>query len=92
MVLESIIKSNEINGAFNFIKKYSKKYNFFIITGTPQDEINIIINRINLSKYFDEILGSPKNKIEWCKYLIDKYNLIADETIFAMLFLIMKLQ
>ncbi len=82
LVLQNVINSDEVNGAFNFIKKYSSKYNFFIITGTPQNEINIIIEKIKLQNYFKEVLGSPKNKIEWCNYLLNKFDLVSSETIF----------
>ena len=82
IVLNDVINSEEIPGAFSFIKKHSKNHKFFIITGTPQEEIEIILEKINLKQYFIEVLGSPKNKIEWCLYLKKKYDLINNETIF----------
>ena len=82
IVLNDVINSDEIPGALSFIKKYSKNHSFFIITGTPQKEIEIILDKIKLKHHFIEVLGSPKNKIEWCSYLKQKYSLIENETIF----------
>ncbi len=82
LVVEKVINSKQVKGSIEFIKKYSKSLNFFIITGTPQKEIEFIVNQLKIENYFIEVLGSPKNKKEWCKYLLNKYKLNPDDTIF----------
>lgn len=83
LVLENVINSNPISGAIEFIKRYSMDFNFFIISGTPDDEIKKICEAIGLTAHFKEILGSPKNKKVWCNKLKSKYEEIrSDNTIF----------
>ncbi len=73
LVMENVIKSNPIPGAIEFIKRYSKDFNFFIISGTPDQEIKKICDAIGITDHFKEILGSPKNKKTWCLELKSKY-------------------
>ena len=83
LVFDKVVNSNPIPGAIEFIKRYSKDFNFFIISGTPDDEIKKICDSIGISSCFKEILGSPMNKKEWCSYLKTKYDVTtSSNTIF----------
>lgn len=82
LVLNKVINSDEVKGAHQFIEKYAEKLNFWIITGTPTDEIKIIADKRNLSQYFIGIHGSPKNKKYWTEHLLEKHNLKREEVIF----------
>ena len=82
LVLNKVINSDEVKGANYFIEKYATKLNFWIITGTPTPEIEIIADKRELSKYFIGIHGSPKNKKYWTENLIEKHNLNRDEILF----------
>lgn len=82
LVLHKVIVSDEVLGAKAFIKKYFKKLNFWIITGTPTSEIEIIAKERGLTNYFKGIHGSPKNKRYWTEYLLKKYDLKREETLF----------
>jgi phosphoglycolate phosphatase-like HAD superfamily hydrolase len=82
LVLNKVIFSEEVLGAKDFIEKYAKKLNFWIITGTPTQEIKIIAKEKGLTEYFIGIHGSPNNKRYWTEYLIEKYSLKREETLF----------
>lgn len=82
LVLNKVIASEEVPGVNAFIKKYSKELNFWIITGTPTSEIEIIAKERGLTNYFLGIHGSPKNKRYWTEYLLKKHNLKREETLF----------
>lgn len=83
LVFEKVVNSNPIPGAIEFIKRHSRDFNFFIISGTPDSEIKKICDSIGISSCFKEILGSPKNKKEWCSYLKTKYDdIMSSNTIF----------
>ena len=82
LVLDKVIGSAEVPGAKGFIKKYFKELNFWIITGTPTSEIEIIARERGLTSYFIGIHGSPKNKRYWTEYLLKKHNLKREETLF----------
>ena len=82
IVIQDVIDSEEIKGIQEFLDSNYKRYKFFVITGTPTSEAKIIVNKRNLEKYFIEVLGSPKKKEYWSDYLLKKYNLNSEETIF----------
>lgn len=82
LVLNKVIDSDEVPGVKSFIKKYYKKLNFWIITGTPTSEIEIIAKERDLINYFIGIHGSPKNKRYWTEYLLKTHNLKREETLF----------
>ena len=60
IVLKKVIDAKEVIGAEYFIKKYSKTKNFWIITGTPTAEIQVIVRKRNIKHYFLGIHGSPE--------------------------------
>ena len=82
LVLDKVINSDEVLGANYFIEKYHKKFQFWIITGTPTTEIELIVEKRNLNNFFIGLHGSPNNKRYWTEYLIKKHKLIRDEIIF----------
>ncbi|MCQ0113111.1 HAD family hydrolase [Zhouia amylolytica] len=82
LVLDKVVNADEVKGSTDFIKKYYDKLNFWVITGTPTTEIKIIAEKRGLDKYFLGVHGSPENKRYWTEYLIEKFNLKREETLF----------
>jgi phosphoglycolate phosphatase-like HAD superfamily hydrolase len=82
IVLDKVINSEEVLGAYYFIEKYHTKFKFWVITGTPTTEIELIVEKRNLTSFFIGLHGSPNNKRYWTENLIKKHNLKRDEIIF----------
>lgn len=82
LVVEKVVNAPEIKGAKYFLDKYQERLNYWVITGTPTSEIKKITELRNIKKYFIELCGSPTKKWEWTEYLIDKYGLKREETLF----------
>ena len=82
LVLNKVINSIEVFGANYFIEKYHKKLQFWIITGTPTNEIELIAKKRKLTNFFIGLHGSPNNKRYWTESLIQKHKLNRDEVIF----------
>jgi len=82
IVLDKVINSDEVLGASHFIEKYHTKSQFWVITGTPTTEIELIVEKRKLTSFFIGLHGSPKNKRYWTENLIKKHNLKRDEIIF----------
>lgn len=82
LVLNRVINADEVDGAGYFLKKYYKAMRFWIITGTPTTEIEIITEKRELTAYFIGIHGSPEKKMYWTEYLIKQHNLKREETLF----------
>jgi phosphoglycolate phosphatase-like HAD superfamily hydrolase len=63
LVLENVLKAPFLHNSLEFlIKNHKKEIPQFIVTGTPQNEIEAICQERNLSKYFEGIYGSPESK------------------------------
>lgn len=82
IVLDKVINSDEVLGAKYFIEKYHTKFQFWVITGTPTTEIELIAKNRKLTSFFIGLHGSPNNKRFWTENLIKKHNLKRDEIIF----------
>ena len=65
-----------------FIKKNYKSYDYFISTGTPQDEMINIINKKQLNNYFKSIYGSPEEKTKHVNNIISQNTYKKNEVIF----------
>ena len=81
-VVDKVVASKEIEGSIDFIKQSSNHYKCWIITGTPTTEMKQIAQKLNISKYFLGIHGSPEKKIHWVDYLLKEHQLIPNETLF----------
>jgi HAD superfamily hydrolase (TIGR01549 family) len=63
LALERILETGFIDGALHTIQVlHKKKVPSFIVSGTPQQEIELIVKRKGLSRYFLEVHGSPRKK------------------------------
>ncbi len=72
IVYKKILKCKFIKGADKFIKK-NKDYHLFISSGTPEKELKLICKKRGISKYFKEIYGSPKSKVDHIKKIRKKF-------------------
>jgi len=82
LVLTKVIESDRVDGVVDFLNKYAKELKFWIITGTPTTEIEIIAEKRELSDFFIGIHGSPEKKKFWTEYLIQEHGLNREETLF----------
>ncbi len=65
-----------IKDAIDFIKENYQKYNMHIASGADENDLNYICDKLELTKYFLSINGSPRNKYEIVKDILknNKYN------------------
>lgn len=80
-VFERVIAAPYVKGALEYLEENYQKYLCFIVSGTPHEEINEIIRRRGLNRYFREILGSPDKKTELNQIVLKKYFLRPKEVI-----------
>ena len=62
LVLTKVIDSPYVPGAYEFLASNQGRYDLFISTGTPTDEIETILAKKNTRKYFKSVYGSPESK------------------------------
>ena len=75
ITIEKLKSSNEIIGVRKYIEKLPIESKKFIVSGAPQEDLEIILNYKNLTPFFNEICGSPKTKKENFNFLKSKYDL-----------------
>lgn len=64
LVEEKVCTCPLIDGAFDFLEAYSDTIPFYVISGTPEPELNRIAERRNVARYFRRLRGSPMSKEE----------------------------
>ncbi len=65
LALQHVLEADYINGAKQIIKDlYRQQVPAFIVSGTPQKEIEFIVRKRGLNRYFLEVHGSPKKKVQ----------------------------
>lgn len=63
LALRRVLDAEFIEGADQLIKDlHRQQIPAFVVSGTPQEEIEIIIRERGLSRYFLEVHGSPRKK------------------------------
>ena len=82
LVVRKVIDVPYVPGVFKYIQKCYEKYNLFISTGTPTNEIKQILSARDIAEYFIGIHGSPEKKSLHITKIISKYNYHPDELIF----------
>ena len=83
IVLEKILKAPFVGGALDFLDKYHKKIPLFIASGTPDNELQYIVEERGISRYFKEIHGTPRKKPEIVLDILSRYSLNAPEVVFV---------
>jgi len=64
LVEEKVCSCPLIEGAYAFLESYAGRLPFYVISGTPEAELNRIAERRGVSKYFRRLRGSPMSKEE----------------------------
>ena len=75
LVVEGVLASPFIPGVSETLEKL-KNDNIpcYIVSATPYEEINLIVEKKELKGYFKEVHGSPKKKWSICQEIINRNN------------------
>ena len=77
-----VVNSPWVDGAFNFIqKRYESGLTNIIVTATPQKEIEEIVSRLQINKFFDGVYGSPKSKTDLIKFAFVEMGVDSEKSI-----------
>ncbi|MEM6321513.1 MAG: HAD hydrolase-like protein [Bacteroidota bacterium] len=68
---QTIHQADWVPGIQQFLAEAATlQHRMFVLSGTPQKELESIIEKRNLTNYFEEIIGSPTNKVDGLKLII----------------------
>lgn len=82
-VKEKVIAASFIKGAEDFLRKYHKTFDFYIVSGTPQFELEEIVSRKRLAAYFLGVYGSPPSKHEIISSVLVKNGYKKEDAVFV---------
>ncbi len=83
LVMEKVIAADYIEGAKEFLDTIQGAMPIFVISGTPESELKEVIERRDMSGYFDEIVGSPIKKPSHIRNLLYDYQLAPEHCVFV---------
>ena len=81
LVKQRVVDSPWVAGVLDYLQNNYKKKQFFLITATPQQEIDDILSQLDIVKYFKQVVGSPTSKIKAIKILLKRYNIDSQKAI-----------
>ena len=73
LVYEGVINAPMVTGALEFLKKHRTAYEMHVASGTPHDEMQLIVKDRGLSDFFLSVYGSPRSKTEIITAILSKY-------------------
>jgi len=79
-VTQRVIDSPWVCGVRDYLKNYHNQY-FYLVTATPQKEIEFILKMLHMDNQFDLIIGSPTEKDEAVSNIMDQYHLGAADCV-----------
>lgn len=83
LVLGRVVDSSFIAGAMDFIKVLNRKGKAcFVISATPQKEINKIVRLKKINHLFRKVVGSPRTKSENLKNLLQDFRIVPGRCIY----------
>lgn len=83
LVLDKILQAEFIPGALETLKELKKlSIPAFVVSGTPDEEIEMVVRKRKLSPYFLEAHGSPRTKQKILSDLIGRYHFDSSQCLF----------
>ena len=82
IILKKMFNAPYVKGAKKFLELSRKQNKIFLLSATPQIELEEILKFKKINNYFIEVCGSPKKKDLHLKNIIKKNNLNIDKSIF----------
>ena len=82
LVVDNVVASPFVVGALEALKSASENALTFIATGTPDNEINLILNQLELRGFFHEVHGTSRKKATIVNDILERFHLTPSEVIF----------
>ena len=83
IALGKILACSYVPGALESLEQMQGGARLFIASGTPQEELDLIVDRRDLRRFFTGVHGTPRTKVEIITMILAEFNLQADDAIFV---------
>jgi phosphoglycolate phosphatase-like HAD superfamily hydrolase len=81
LALERILACPEVPGAKSLLQGLEGRLPRIVASGTPEDELKIIVTKRGMDSWFDEVWGSPRTKPEIVRDVLLRHRLQPQETL-----------
>ncbi len=81
--LQGVLKAPFVRGALEFLNKHYQKLLLFVVSGTPDEEMQSIIEYRGLRKFFKGVYGSPHSKFEIIMDILKEFNVKKSQVVFV---------
>ena len=81
IVTDMVIKSDFIPGSFEFIRNNKNIFKQYIVSATPQEELQYIVEKLKINEYFINIYGSPMDKVTHITTIISNNGNKSDDAV-----------
>ena len=82
LVIDEVINSPYVKGAREFLEKYHRAIDFYVASGTPEEELREIVRRRGMVEFFKDVFGSPRQKDEIARKIIEQNGYDLNEVVF----------
>lgn len=83
LVVENVILAPYVKGAEDFLRQNFNLYRYFLVSATPQEEIEKIVERRRIAGYFGNIFGAPRKKSDAVRDTIKKLGIGPEKTLYV---------
>ena len=80
-VMEGVVDSPWVPGVREYLLDSNAKQLFVLVTATPQSEIEIILDRLDISSCFKKVFGAPIRKETAISNALEHYDLSPNEVL-----------
>ncbi|MBE9571959.1 MAG: HAD family hydrolase [Proteobacteria bacterium] len=82
IAMRQVLEAPFVPGAIEFLTHNKHRYYFFIASGTPYGELQNIMSHRQLSQFFVEVHGAPKDKTDIIEDILNRYEFQRKEAVF----------
>lgn len=83
LVVQKVVDAPMVRGAAEFLSRQASRFDYHIISGTPERELQQILRRRGLERYFKTAYGSPASKVDLFERLFVACGLTADDVVYV---------
>jgi phosphoglycolate phosphatase-like HAD superfamily hydrolase len=80
-VTRSVVESPWVPGAREYLEKHCERQNLFLVTGTPQTEMEDILKTLGIAHCFREIHGAPEGKEQAVASVLRRWRIDAEKSL-----------
>jgi HAD superfamily hydrolase (TIGR01549 family) len=83
LVLTEVLESPFVPGTFEFLKNNCSQYSLFVVSGTPEEELNHIAKERKVADFFKLLRGSPGKKSDIIDQILRNHGWQPKEVVFV---------